>query len=75
MKTPDSMRRFYLQRIEDESGVSGEGRVAEGIEFSDGVNWLTHTSCTGMYRNVKQLLLIHGHGGKTVVDWKDEPAE
>ena len=74
MKTPDSMRRFYLKRIEDESGVSGSGRVAEGIEFSDGVcviNWLTHTSCTGIYKNIKQLVLIHGHGGKTIVEWKD----
>ncbi len=76
LKTFDTMRRFYLTRIEDESGVSGSGRVAEGVEFSDGscaLNWLTHTSCTGVYRNIKQLESIHGHGGKTVVEWKDEP--
>jgi hypothetical protein len=75
LKTPDSMRRFYLKRIEDESGVSGSGVVAEGIEFSDGscaLNWLTHTACHGIYKNIKQLELIHGHGGKTVVEWKDE---
>jgi hypothetical protein len=75
IKTFDTMRRFYLKRIEDESGVSGSGRVAEGVEFSDGacaLNWLTHTSCTGVYKNIKQLQSIHGHGGKTVVEWKDE---
>lgn len=75
IKVPDSMRRFYLKRIEDESGVSGSGYVAEGIEFSDGscaINWLTHTACHGIYKNIKQLELVHGHGGKTVVEWKDE---
>lgn len=75
LKTFDTMRRFYLKRVEDESGVSGSGRVAEGVEFSDGtcaINWLTHTSCTGVYRNIKQLVSIHGHGGKTIVDWKDD---
>lgn len=75
---PNSMRRFHLERVEDASGVSGEGRVAEGVEFSDGVcviNWLTHTSCTGIYRNVKQLELIHGHGGKTIVVWHDPKPE
>ncbi len=75
IKTFDTMRRFYLKRLEDESGVSGSGRVAEGVEFSDGacaLNWLTHTSCTGVYKNIKQLQSIHGHGGKTVVEWKDD---
>jgi len=75
MKTPDNMRRFYLKRLEDESGVSGTGRIAEGVEFSDGncaIHWLTHTACTGVYNNMKQLLLIHGHGGKTIVEWKDD---
>lgn len=75
LKVPNHMRRFHLVRSEDESGVSGEGRVAEGVEWSDGecsLHWLTHTSCTGNYRNIKQLLLIHGHGGKTCVRWLDE---
>lgn len=74
IKTFDTMRRFYLKRLEDESGVSGSGRVAEGIEFSDGtctINWLTHTACHGIYKNIKQLIAIHGHGGKTVIEWKD----
>ena len=68
IKAPSAMRRFHLQRDEDETGVSGDGRVAEGVEFSDGecaLHWLTHTSCTGVYKNTKQLILIHGHGGKT----------
>jgi len=78
LKTFDTMRRFYLVRNEDESGVSGSGKVAEGVEFTDGscaLRWLTHTACTGNYANIKQLILIHGHGGKTVVEWKDEHPE
>jgi len=30
------MRTFFLERIEDETGISGTGIVAEGVEFSDG---------------------------------------
>ena len=78
IKAPSAMRRFHLQRNEDETGVSGDGRVAEGVEFSDGqcsLHWLTHTSCTGIYNNIKQLQLIHGHGGRTVVVWVDEEEE
>ncbi|KKK71912.1 hypothetical protein LCGC14_2909180 [marine sediment metagenome] len=79
IKAPSAMRRFCLQRADDETGVSGEGRVAEGVEFSDGtcaLRWLTHTACTGNYANTKQLVLIHGHGGKTRLVWVDPiPAE
>jgi hypothetical protein len=38
------MKPFWLERVEDESGVSGVGRVAEGVIFSSGwcaVTWLT----------------------------------
>lgn len=75
MNVQHAMRLFHLQRDEDETGVSGTGRVAEGVEFSDGsiaVRWLSHTACTNMYANVKQLMLIHGHGGRTRVVFEDE---
>jgi hypothetical protein len=41
------MRRFRLQRLEDESGVSGVGYVAEGCESTDGrvaLRWKLHSS-------------------------------
>jgi hypothetical protein len=69
------MRNFYLQRNEDETGVSGTGRVAEGVQFSDGtcvMHWLTDINSTAIYKTVEQLVHIHGHGGKTVLVWKDE---
>ena len=30
------MKPFWLEKIEDESGISGVGRVAEGVDFSNG---------------------------------------
>ena len=44
------MKMFYLKRGEDESGVSGTGRVAQGFIFDNGkvaVTWLSeHPSVT-----------------------------
>lgn len=64
------MKAFYLQRDEDESGVSGTGIVAEGVIFTDGrcaMRWLTEIASTGLYDNIEHLKRIHGHGGKTKV--------
>lgn len=72
------MRRFRLRRNEDESGVSGTGYVAEGIKFSDGqtvINWLTDTRSIGIYHSVVEMIHIHGHGGKTIIEWTDEESE
>jgi hypothetical protein len=69
------LRRFVLFRIEDESGVSGVGYVAEGIKFSDGtcvVKWLTDTSSVGIYNSPADLLYIHGHGGRTQIKYLDD---
>jgi len=66
------MKKFYLQRNEDLSGVSGIGIVAEGVEFSDGtavIRWLGDKSSTGVYASVRELIRIHGHEGKTIIVW------
>lgn len=70
------MRRFYLHRTSDPSGVSGPGDVAEGVEFSDGtcaMHWLTspHRS-TGLYGSIAAVKHIHGHDGRTEIIWIDE---
>ena len=66
------MRTFVLVRHEDVSGISGTGKVAEGIEWSNGkvsLCWL------GTYQTIEQadsmhvIEATHGHGGKTVVEW------
>jgi hypothetical protein len=70
-----SLRRFVLHRDEDETGISGTGRVAEGVEFSDGrvaLRW-----CAGEHRStvtwdtVRDIEAIHGHGGLTRIVWVD----
>ncbi len=72
--TPSKMRRFVLNRMEDETGISGTGIVAEGTEFSTGhcaLTWLTHTACMAFYDNIKAVETIHGHAGKTKIEFID----
>lgn len=72
------MRRFHLQRDEDESGISGVGIVAEGIVFWDGhaaLRWRSDKTSTALYSSATDLEAIHGHGGKTRIVWIDEPPE
>ena len=69
------MRRFHLKRLEDGSGVSGTGYVAEGMKFSDGqcvINWLTDTRSIGIYHSPVEMMHIHGHQGATELVWVDE---
>lgn len=67
------MRVFNLVREEDESGVSGTGIVAQGTEFDNGrvaLTWLkSHLGMVGIYDNITVMLKVHGHGGKTKVEW------
>lgn len=68
-------RRFYLLRKEDESGVSGTGIVAEGVEFDSGMCALSFTSSyqhVNVYANMHALEAVHGHGGKTEVVFVDK---
>ena len=70
--TAPRSRNFHLVRIEDETGISGTGVVAEGIEFSNGMCamcWLTAMHSVALYPNIRQLEAIHGHNGRTEVRW------
>ena len=65
------MKMFYLKRGEDESGVSGTGRVAQGFIFDNGkvaVTWLSEHPSVTIYDNIGEVTAIHGHGGKTMVE-------
>lgn len=78
------MRRFLLERVDDESGVSGPGFVAEGIQFTNGLCALTWRVVNGKpiaigdwssiaaYPSLDRLNQIHGHGGKTLIRFIDE---
>lgn len=60
--------------MEDTSGISGVGNVAQGVEFDDGtcaMRWLTEHRSTAIYDNITDLIKIHGHNGATVVIWID----
>lgn len=64
------MKIFYLNRTEDESGVSGTGRVAQGFIFDNGkvcVTWLSEHPSITVYDNIGEVRAIHGHQGKTEI--------
>jgi len=66
-------RRFHLVRNEDATGVSGTGVVARGLEFPNGyclMQWIVPPAqSVAIYQNINDLILIHGHNGKTVVEY------
>ncbi len=67
-------RRFILCREEDVSGVSGTGKVAEGIQFSSNkcvISWISATPSIEVYDSIDEIKRIHGHNGKTDVRWID----
>lgn len=69
------MKRFVLQRLEDETGVSGIGIVAEGVQFTNGtcvLIWLTEIrSIAAIYESIDIVNKLHGHDGKTFIEWID----
>jgi hypothetical protein len=68
------MRNFLLYRKEDETGISGKGVVAEGLEFSNKkcvICWCNRAGSIGVYDNIDEVKAIHGHAGKTIILWRD----
>ena len=69
-----TLRRFVLRRLEDQTGVSGTGDVAEGVEFSDGtaaMRWRSDVASTAVYSSMADVEAIHGHQGRTLVIYVD----
>lgn len=78
----DAIRRFRLVRVEDVSGVSGTGVVAEGVLFSDewaAIHWLGRepmnepTTVVWHNKGHQGIVKVHGHGGSTRIEWLDIP--
>jgi len=68
-------RLFIVDRRKDQSGISGIGVIAEGVEFTDGtavMRWITETVTTSFFENMGDLRKIHGHRGETVIRYLDE---
>jgi hypothetical protein len=73
-------RPFGLYRRQDETGVSGTGVVAVGVEFPDGMvvlRWTSAfpTSVVFHERGIESVEAIHGHGGKTQIVWLSDELE
>lgn len=70
------MRTFELHRIEDATGISGTGIIAQGVQFDDrtcALRWLTEHRSTALYDSIEVLEKIHGHEGKTKTVWTGDP--
>lgn len=64
------MKLFELRRVEDATGISGTGTVAQGVIFDSGwcsLSWLTEHTSVAFYASIADVIAIHGHGGKTRV--------
>jgi hypothetical protein len=69
-----------MTRIEDETGVSGKGKVLEGVVFSDGTcvtRWIAENSpgrSTSIWDSVGSFVAIHvapHPGNKTILKFSD----
>ena len=74
------MRTFEMTRIEDETGVSGRGKVVEGVIYSDGTcvtRWVTEASTgrsTNIWDSYGAFVSVHINPhptNKTVVTFSD----
>jgi hypothetical protein len=69
------VKRFKLIRDEDVTGISGTGPITEGVQFTDGtcvMRWLTEHRSTCFYDSVSDVEIIHGHEGRTRIEWIDD---
>ncbi len=69
--------RFFMERREDETGISATGRVLEGVLWQNGqvtVQWRPPMSTITIYKNFQTFLKIHvtSHPSKNVVVFIDE---
>jgi hypothetical protein len=68
-------RRFHLQRDTDITGVSGTGRVANGVLWPDGtvaIRWCGDRPSTVHWDRIADAEHVHGHHGSTRIVWDDE---
>lgn len=72
-------QRFHLERTVDLTGVSGTGRVADGILWPDGtatLRWRGPRPSTVHWDHLDDAEHVHGHGGATTIVWDDpEPPD
>ena len=72
MNNKTNTRRFIFDRIEDVSGVSGIGIVADGVLFQNGfivLSWRTNLLSLETWTSIDDMMKCHGHNGKTQIIW------
>ena len=70
-------RMFHLERDTDVSGVSGVGRVADGVLWPDGsvtIRWRGEQPSTVNWATLEHAEAVHGHGGATRIVFDDDVA-
>jgi hypothetical protein len=69
------IKRFDLIRDQDETGISGTGRVATGYVVGPWafMRWLTPHWTVTWYPHWEWIDTLHGHGGKTRMVFKEYP--
>ncbi len=75
---PEEFRRFRLNRDSDVSGVSGTGRVADGVVWPDGsasIRWRGERPSVVFWASLDDAVAIHGHGGATAFEWDELDAD
>ncbi|WP_262058536.1 hypothetical protein [Streptomyces sp. STR69] len=71
-------RVFSLIRDHDVTGVSGTGRVANGVLWPDGsvsIRWVGPRPSIVFWDTLVYAEEVHGHGGHTRIVWDDETQE
>ncbi len=71
-----AMRRFWLNRVKDETGISRTGRVLEGILCQDGqviIQWRPPMTSIAIYKDFKTFMAVHVdcHPSCSTVEWLD----
>ena len=64
------MKLFYLNRLKDITGVSGNGKVAEGVVFDNGkvcLMWIVGIESIVIHESLENLIKVAGHDGNTQV--------
>jgi hypothetical protein len=75
---PPKIRKFHLLRERDESGVSGTGIVAVGVVLPSGraiIEWVskrTKADSLGIYDDMEDVEMVHGHAGATKIVYDEE---
>jgi hypothetical protein len=70
------VKAYHLRRDHDVSGKSGTGHIAQAVEFDDGtvvVHWSgdktkAGVASTEVFSSVSDMLKVHGHEGRTVLE-------